>query len=467
MTDAPFRLPLIAVCLLAGCGGGGSTAPAPAPAPAPPAAAAPALTLSIDQSRTAPGRAVTLSWSSMNASACNASGDWSGALAAAGSSSQIAGAPGQATYTVTCIGAGGSAVQSAKLAVAYPVMNTSYANTKGYGFAPIAFPAEAGGDGSPMVWAQADFYQSGSFDLFTANQNYGPDNVTEAMAKTDPRYLSDFAFWRRNADNSFTRVSSVKGCLHPRKAIVADFNQDGVPDVFVACHGYDAPPFPGERNKLLLSDGHGGFAMSDQDDAGFHHGAAAADVNGDGYPDIVVADNFKNPNVYFLINQKDGTFAADRGRIPGLPAAPWQGPYFSVELVDVNGDAVPDLLIGGHEQSGSAPTRILFGDRDGKFGANGAGVTLPPLAGRGVVLDFTLVSNGAKQGLYVNRTSDETSAEGFYGSQTLQWIDLAGLQSSVLLDVKGRWIPWWLPATRDGKAGVAPYSGKFKYFYAN
>ncbi len=31
-----------------------------------------------------------------------------------------------------------------------------------------------------------------------------------------------------------------------------NFNGDGRPDVFVACHGYDASPFPDERNKTVL-----------------------------------------------------------------------------------------------------------------------------------------------------------------------------------------------------------------------
>lgn len=43
------------------------------------------------------------------------------------------------------------------------------------------------------------------------------------------------------------------GCTFPTKAIVADFNHDGKPDVFVACRGLGATAFVGEKSAVLLS----------------------------------------------------------------------------------------------------------------------------------------------------------------------------------------------------------------------
>jgi hypothetical protein len=37
-------------------------------------------------------------------------------------------------------------------------------------------------------------------------------------------------------DQTSRLLTDTTGCLHPRKAIVADFNGDDVPDVFIACH---------------------------------------------------------------------------------------------------------------------------------------------------------------------------------------------------------------------------------------
>ena len=70
-----------------------------------------------------------------------------------------------------------------------------------------------------------------------------------------------------------------------RQAIIADFNGDGVGDLFVATTGLDQQPFPGEQNVLLLSSPNGLVDRSRtnlpvQND--FAHGVAAGDLDGDG-----------------------------------------------------------------------------------------------------------------------------------------------------------------------------------------
>jgi hypothetical protein len=332
---------------------------------------------------------------------------------------------------------------------------TSYANTKNIGLPRIKFPPFIA---QPAAWGAADFFHTGTVDLFTARQNYKL-SAPFATVVADPNSRSDLQFWRQSGDGTSTLLAGFKGCLHPRKALVADFNQDGWPDVFVACHGYDAPVnglFPGEKNTLLLSDGQGGFTVSEAGPVGFYHGAAAADVDGDGYPDVVVAD-IQNPGaqVHFLMNQRNGAFTVDNTRVPGLNG----GPYFSVEMLDVDGDGLLDLIVGGHETYPGAPgveTAILYGDVNGVFGATKTVVA--PVFGRGAALDFTLVTNNGQKFLYVDRTSlGNDPGTTFYGMRTLQAFNLASGASAVLLDVKADWIRWWLPATRDGQNGVVPY----------
>ena len=349
-----------------------------------------------------------------------------------------------------------------------PVFPTSYQNMKGYGLGRINFPASL----ELLAWGAGDFYQTGEITIFTAQQNYSTGNTTwdtvvagRDTVKGKSQYISDFVFWKQNADGTLTQISTQKGCLHPRKAVVADFNNDKIPDVFVGCHGYDGNPMPGERSKLLLSDGKGGFTMSDVGEAnGFMHGAAAADVNGDGYPDIAAAD-IAGGGLYFLINQKDGTFKKDTTRIPGIKYAQ----YFSVELVDVNGDGIVDLLAGGHNFDPisffPAKTEILYGKADGTFGATRT--TIPDVSGRNVVLDYTVVTNAASQTVvYVGRTGDGTGTAANYSSMTLQTFNLTTLVSTVVYDnivdntvwIKGieSWVAWWLPTAK----GVVPYRSK-------
>lgn len=332
---------------------------------------------------------------------------------------------------------------------------TSYANTKNIGLPRIKFPPFIA---QPAAWGAAVFFHTGTVDLFTAKPNYHLTSSFESV-NSDPNAHSDLQFWRQPGDGTSTLLATYKGCLHPRKALVADFNQDGWPDVFVACHGYDAPVnglFPGEKNTLLLSNGQDGFTVSEAGPVGFYHGAAAADVDGDGYPDVVVA-NFMNPgaSVHFLMNQRNGTFSVDNTRVPGQN----NGAYFSVELLDVDGDGLLDLIAGGNESypgSLGVETAILYGDVNGVFGATKT--VIPPVFGRGAPLDFTLVTNNGQKLLYVDRTSlGNDPGTGFYGMRTLQAFNLASGASSVLLDVKADWIRWWLPATRDGQNGVVPY----------
>jgi hypothetical protein len=346
-------------------------------------------------------------------------------------------------------------VSSFIVPAATPVKPTSYANMKNIGLPRIKFPPFIA---QPAAWGAADFFHAGMLDLFTAKPNYNLATSFDAVT-SNPNSRSDLQFWRQAGDGTSTLLASYKGCLHPRKALVADFNQDGWPDVFVACHGYDAPVnglFPGEKNTLLLSDGQGGFTVSEAGPVGFYHGASAADVDGDGYPDVVAA-NFMNAGaqVHFLMNQRNGTFSVDNTRVPGQSG----GPYFSVEMLDVDGDGLLDLIVGGHETYPGAPgveTAILYGDVNGVFGATKT--VVPPVFGRGAALDFTLVSHNGQKLLYVDRTSlGNDPGTGFYGTRTLQAFNLATGTSAVLLDAKADWIRWWLPATRNGQNGVVPY----------
>lgn len=374
---------------------------------------------------------------------------------------------GALSLLLAACGGGGSSPPSVAVAPATSIkpFPTSYENAKKYGLSRIAFPPSV----NPTAWGAGDFFQRGSIDLFTTKINHNLSS-SYATVTSDPKYLSDFQFWKRQSDNSLSLVATYKGCLLPRKAVVADFNQDGYPDVFVACHGYDAlvnGSFPGEKSKLVLSDGKGGFTVTDATDVGYYHGASAADVNGDGYPDIVVA-NIMNPgslNVHFLMNQRDGTFKIDNTRVPGQVGTP----FFSVELLDVNGDGIVDLVVGGQESNGSsAETAVLFGNPQGVFGA--AKTVIPKVAGRGVVLDFTVVTNNGQKTLYVGRTADGSSpGVPYYSTQTLQAINLATNASTTLLDQPasqlGSWIAWWLPVTRDGHNGVAPFNASSPDFF--
>ncbi len=97
-------------------------------------------------------------------------------------------------------------------------------------------------------------------------------------------------------------------------------------------------------DKLLRNDG--GFFVDVSEEAGIYGGAngyglgiAVADFNQDGYPDIYVGNDFHEDDYYYL-NNGDGTFTEDLRRFFGHISK------FSMgnDVADINGDGWPDLL---------------------------------------------------------------------------------------------------------------------------
>ena len=97
-------------------------------------------------------------------------------------------------------------------------------------------------------------------------------------------------------------------------------------------------------DKLLRNDG--GFFVDVSEEAGIYGGAngyglgiAVADFNQDGYPDIYVGNDFHEDDYYYL-NNGDGTFTEELRRFFGHISK------FSMgnDVADINGDGWPDLL---------------------------------------------------------------------------------------------------------------------------
>jgi hypothetical protein len=107
--------------LLSACGSGGGgddddggTTPA-----------APTVTLTASPTSVVLGASSTLSWSSTDASACTASGSWTGARSASGTETVTPVAVGDAVYKLSCMGAGGSTEKQATVTVTAPVATGS------------------------------------------------------------------------------------------------------------------------------------------------------------------------------------------------------------------------------------------------------------------------------------------------------------------------------------------------------
>ena len=340
-------------------------------------------------------------------------------------------------------GGGGGGVSIAPLvsgsAALLATSDNSYRNFKQIGLTPHTLPAY--GDAR----AYGDFSGHGRSDIFIAQLRY---TLAQTPQTATP---SRFSFWIQQIDGTYVEdtvlLSSNSGCIHPRKAIVADFNKDGKPDVFVACHGWDAAPFPGEKNKVILSQSDGTYLIKDASpDVGFFHAGTAADLNGDGYPDVALISSFDVNRAIVLLNKGDGTFVRESGT--RLPTSIRGGNYFSIELLDINEDGVLDLALGGHEFEG-APTKVFINPGNNIF-EGVSPITIPAVSNEGVVLDFAATGTGANRVLWVLRTSGGDGT--FYQSRVIQKVTMGSLASTLALYQRpGGWVPWIIPTTVNGQ----------------
>ena len=268
--------------------------------------------------------------------------------------------------------------------------------------------------------AYGDFDGDGDEDVFVGRVGLEPG--PRFAWSPDPNPVNLFL----NEGNAGFRLSDavfrgrVPQIVHPREAITGDFNGDGQPDIFVAAHGYDAEPFPGEPPVLILSTERGLQEASGLEHLiGFHHGAASADIDYDGDLDILVTDQGKlrrsigHHGPYLLINDGSGTFSFDQSRLPAEIGGPLSH-VFGVELIDVDGDFRPDLLVAGREGRGR-PTVIYWGDSSGTY-EDSRKTVLPAAEGQGIVVDMDaedLDGDGHRE-IVLNRTSQEPFYRGFY-----------------------------------------------------
>lgn len=344
---------LVVASILAGCGGGGGGS---SPTPPTPVTPAPTVTVSLSSAKTTVGTPVTISWSSTNSTSCAALGAWAGIKPVSGSDTITPTAGGQFTYTVSCDGAGGTAQASTALITPIPVQKSSYLNAKNINIGPVTLPKGDGFVANEAITAGfqfGDFFQDGTIAMAASSNVFNGQNGFGATAAGRMYFFhSDGKGGWIDQTSQLLSAADRTGCISPRKVIVADFNGDGKPDVFVACHGIDGN-IPsgysvGEHPRYLLSQSDGKYKNFDAGFTCYCHGATAADFNGNGFADVIVTDPVVSHQALYLKNAGNGTFAK---RTDLTPISLMNENAFSVELVDVNSDNKPDLVFLGSEKS--------------------------------------------------------------------------------------------------------------------
>ncbi|MBL0154608.1 MAG: VCBS repeat-containing protein [Chitinophagaceae bacterium] len=181
--------------------------------------------------------------------------------------------------------------------------------------------------------------------FFDANNDSWPDLYTVSGGNEMDDGASELAdhFYLNDGKGHFTDASAGMPSILKNKSCVsaADIDHDGDQDLFVGGladarrYGIAQPSY------LLLNDGKAGFKAADSvqinlSQTGMVTTASFSDLNKDGWPDLVVAGEWMSVKIF--MNQKGKFTATDIPASSGL----WQTVY----TADVNGDGFMDILAG-------------------------------------------------------------------------------------------------------------------------
>jgi len=256
-----------------------------------------------------------------------------------------------------------------------PLLKTSYENKNFINFDETqVFTVRS--LGIPRVYANeqdtnersvafADFFQEGKYSAFvstnrSANLYKNPDiNDIPGVAY----FLSQDAkgIWRDRTSELIKKLEDRSTCVNTSYSIIADFNNDGKPDVYIACSGVDydisslgySSAELQERytsNQLLyLSQADGTYKRIEVPFRIYAHQAAAADIDGDGFIDIVTI-SAADPNllkVAVLLGHGDGTFTQtfDKNIVPSPSNIETLHNVWGVALIPIDGRL--DLILNG------------------------------------------------------------------------------------------------------------------------
>jgi enediyne biosynthesis protein E4 len=252
--------------------------------------------------------------------------------------------------------------------ITYYGQNILYRNNGNGTFSNVT--AEAGLLGPPGRWGSGctflDYNRDGLLDLFVANYAvFDPANAPKPGEKPTCFFLGmpvncgprgflhgRHSLFRNNGDGTFTDASVSSGIARSRgsfglTAVAADFDDDGWPDIYLACDSTPSLLFLNNHDGTFREEGairSVAYGEDGEEQAGM--GLAVGDYDLDGRLDICKT-NFSDDTTNLYRNAGKGNFD-DVTRQAGL-AVENRFVSWGVGMVDLDNNGLPDLfLVTGH-----------------------------------------------------------------------------------------------------------------------
>ena len=351
--------------ILASCGGGGGGSdPAPITPPAPPSSVT--MSFEINKKSIDYGDNLILSWSSSNATSCNASGDWQGSKATSGEETIEASRDGVLEFSIECNNSSSSANMEIK-AVAFSDFDNFYFEQKGETFTFNTGKISPSDYGLPQRIQPIDLNIDGIDDLVMF-----PTGFWEGEDLPIRAFLYEENNWVEKED-LFTETIVTGVNFNP---LIGDFNNDGWNDFVVPDQGKEVGnegigtpveeiDFQYGKRVYLLSNGNGTYSPAfdnlPDNRKVFNHNAGIGDIDGDGLDDLifsVIGDenpptndlgSFLYTNAVPYLNNGDGTF-----RIPNpIGDLPYRVEEFYLvpgggNIIDINNDGRGEVILHGN-----------------------------------------------------------------------------------------------------------------------